>query len=311
MSGYNGYPSREAWLDARREVVGASEVAALFNVQADYALSHYALWMVKAGRVPAPDVNGLRPVWGLRLESAIADAAAEQECWTIRKGGHIADTTTPGMACTLDFIVDADPAEQGPGCLECKNVDWLVHKKTWTEGEPPIHILLQLQHQLACTGYQWGAVVCLVGGNDMRIYRYKARPKLIGDIRQRVTAFWRSIEEDKPPPVDGSDGASAVLRALYASPVDEEADLSADNEMPEICSGYLTAVEARKAAKKREDEYKNRLVAKLGPHLRARCQGFRVSTAITPEKASRAPLPGEMIAGRAEARRYTVKEWVE
>ncbi len=293
------------WHAIRARNVGGSEVAALFGVQHDYALSHYALWMVKAGRVPPPVVDNPRVAWGLRLETAIAEAAAEQEGWTIRRGGYVTDPTTPGMGCTLDFVIEQ---EGNPGLLEIKNADWLAHRRAWADGEPPLQILLQLQHQAACTGYRWGVVACLVGGNDLRLYRYEARPKLLADIRARVRAFWTSIADNKPPPVDGSASATAVLRAMYAPVEQEIADLRGDNEFPEICAAYLRAAERRKAAADEEALHRNRLIEKIGPHLVAETEGFLIRVAVTPPKPDRAAKPGEIIKGRAEARRYSVRE---
>lgn len=300
------------WHALRSKHVGGSEVAALFDLptseRPNYMLTRFALWHIKAGNAPPPHVSSPRPVWGLRLEAVIADAVAEQEIWKVRKGGYVSDPTTPGLGCTLDFIIESDPDEEGPGVLETKNVDWMVHRRSWVDGEPPLHILLQHQHQLAATGYSWGCVAGLIGGNDLRLYRYKARPKLIADIRRRVREFWASIEEGREPPVDGSDSAAAVLRAMYSDPIDDIADLTQDNELPEICASYLNACVARRKAEQDEAEFKNRLIAKLGNHLAAETQGFRVRVAITPEKAPRPAEPGEVIPGRKESRRYTIKE---
>lgn len=298
----------EQWHQRRARVVGGSEVAALFGCQPDYMLSRYGLWMVKSGRVPPPEVDNPRTRWGLALEEVIGMACAEQEGWTIRKGGHVVDPTTPGLGCTLDYVIEQEPGKDGPGALELKNVDWMVHRRSWTNDEPPLHILLQHQHQLAATGYRWGAIASLIGGNDLRIYRYDARPRLIADIRARVSEFWRSIDEGRQPPIDGADTSAAILRALHTPMLDEVADLQADNELPEICAGLLDATAARKAADKVEAEFKNRLAEKMGRHLKARAEGFFISTAVTPAKATRAAKPGEIISGRAEARRTTVKE---
>lgn len=299
--------SSEAWHAARAQAVGGSEVAALFGVQPEYALSHYALWHVKAGYVEAPPVKNERVDWGVRLEGVIAQGIADDKGWTIQRGGHVIDPTTPGMACTLDFIVHK-PDRPDAGAFEIKNVDAIEHKRMWTGGEPPLHILLQHQHQLGCTGYRWGAVGGLVGGNKGRTYPYEAKPKLIADIRARVTAFWQSIADGKPPPVDGSDGAAAVLRALYPEVYDELVDLRQDNELPGICAGYLQAVADRKAADKAEADWKARLVEKAGSHGRIQAAGFWINVAVTPEKASRIAEPGEVISGRKETRRYTVRE---
>lgn len=300
------------WHALRARHVGGSEVAALFDLPTEqrpnYMMTRFALWHVKAGNAPPPQVDSPRPKWGLRLEEAIAEAAAETHGWTIARGGYIRDATTPGLGCTLDYTVALDPDEEGPGVLECKNVDWMVHRRSWTDEEPPIHILLQHQHQLAATGYGWGAVAALVGGNDLRIFRYKARPKLIGEIRRRVREFWESIAQGKEPPVDGSDSASAVLTALYPELVDDSIDLSASNEWAEAAHGLFNAAEARRASNDAYDAAKNRVVALLGPHKRGYGNGWSVNCAVTPENPGREPKPGELIGKRAETRRYTVKE---
>lgn len=303
------------WHAIRAKHVGGSEIAALFGLAEtpDYARSHYALWMVKAGRVPAPVVDNPRTRWGLRYEEATAHGAAEDNGWQIAKAGYVTDPTTPGLGCTPDYIIAAHdhPERRGPGVLECKQADWLVHRKTWTDGEPPLHILLQLQHQLAATGFSWGAVACIVGGNDLRIYAYDARPRLIADIRAKVRAFWQSIADDRPPQVDGSDSAAAVLRALYPETVDEIADLKADNELPTLCAAYLAAGAKRRAADADESEARNQIVAKIGIHRAAMVHGYTIRVGVTPEKAPTSPPAGYLIPGRKEVRRMTVKEFMK
>ena len=302
------------WHATRLKHVGASEVSALFGIQPDYALSRYALWHVKAGHVPPPPVDSERIRWGLRLEPFIAEGAAERYGWIIRKGGYVTDPTTPQMGCTLDYII-AEPAEaelelgfSGPGAMELKNSDWMVHRRTWTDGEPPPHILLQLQHQLACTGYSWGVVVCLVGGNDLQAYRYAARPRLIADIRARVAAFWQSIRDGAEPDPDGSDGADHVLRALYHEMVDDIIDLNGDNELPTLCGELLARIEERKTAADAEADLKAQIMGKLGPHRKAWTQGYFVNMSVTPENPGRVAKPGEIVGKRKEVRRVMVKE---
>ena len=304
-------PTREAWLELRKGYVGASSVAALFGCQADYQLSHYALWHVKAGTAPEPELSGPRLAWGLKLEEVIATAAAEEKGWTVTRGRYaIADDCRLGAS--LDFEIAADPTgeHEGPGVLETKNSDWIQHRRTWTDDEPPPHILLQLQAQLLASGRSWGAIAALVGGNDLKIYPYAARPKLHAEIKARVDAFWASIEAGHPPPVDGSDGAARVLAHLYAAPTDDTVEMSASNEWPEAVADFAKAGAAKKAANDTYDLAKNRVIALLGNHKRGWGGGWAVNTAITPAKPDRSALPGEIIKGRAETRRYTVKEMI-
>ncbi len=300
------------WHALRSRHIGGSEIAALFDLPPDqvpaYMMRRFALWHVKAGNAPPPHVDSARPKWGLRLENVIADAAAEMHGWEIERGGYVSDPTTAGLGCTLDFIISSDLEESGPGALECKNTDWLIHKRSWTDDEPPAHILLQLQHQLAATGYTWGVVAALVGGNELKVYRYKARPRIIGEIRRRVTAFWASIDAGQEPPVDGSESASAVLAALFPDLADDTADMSMSNEWAEAAHGLFNAAAARRAANDAYDEAKNRIVALLGPHRRGFGNGWVVNCAVSPANPGREPKPGELIGKRAETRRYTSKE---
>ena len=165
------------WHALRLAHVGASEVAALFQCQPDYALDAWSLWQVKAGRAPYPALNSPRARWGLKLEEVIAEACAEEQGWEIRKGGYAKDPTCPRLGASLDSVILSDPDEDGPGLLECKNVDWLQHRRKWENGEPPLHILLQLQHQIAASGYMWGAIGALVGGNQPLVYRGARRKR--------------------------------------------------------------------------------------------------------------------------------------
>lgn len=300
------------WHAIRARHVGSSEIAALFDLAdaevPNYMMRRFALWHVKAGNAPPPPVDAVRTGWGLRLEAVIAEAAAAECGWMVTKGGYVADPTTPGLGCSLDYVIASDPDEDGPGALETKAVDWLIHKRSWTDDEPPFHVLLQLQHQLAATGYTWGAVAALVGGNDLRIYRYKARPKLIGEIRRRVTEFWASVAENRPPPVDGSDSATAVLSSLYPEIVNDAVDMSMSNEWPEAVHAFFAAGEARRAINREYEEAKNRVTALLGGHKRGYGGGWSVTCSVTPANPGRPAEPGELIGVRAESRRYTAKE---
>lgn len=300
-------PHTPAWHAARAETVGASEVAALYDAHPH--LSRWTLWHIKAGRAPPPAAQHERAAWGLRLERAIADAVAEERGWVIEPGTWLRDPSGLRLSATPDFLAHA-PDRPGRGVLEIKNVDWLIHRDRWGD-EPPMHVLLQLQAQLAVTGARWGCVAALVGGNDLRLYDYDARPAVIQDIRKRVAAFWRSIAQNQPPPVDGSDSTAATLEALHPTLDAEPIDLRGDNEMPGLCAALREATEARKRAEEREAALKAMITERLAGHARALVQGWDVRVAITPAKPPTVITPemvGEALPGRKESRRLMVKE---
>lgn len=296
------------WHELRLRNIGGSEIAGLFDLQQPYQLSRYGLFMIKSKRAKDTFEGNDRTEWGNRLEDAIAQGAAEDNGWIIRKGGYFSDPTTSGLGSTLDYIIESDPEYDGPGALEIKNVDGLVFRQKWIDDEPPLHILLQLQHQLAASGFKWGVIAALINGNELRIYKYEARPNLISDIRARVSQFWQDVADDNVPPVDGTDNTTAIIKAINTPVTMEVKDVSEDDEWKEIAEGYLRTQAEKKEAEDAHKIWKNRLMEKAGTCKKLEGHGFRVSVSVTPEKPDRIAKPGEIITGRAETRRYTLKE---
>lgn len=304
------------WHRIRLENIGGSEIGALFNVQEDYAQSAFTLHMVKSGRIPAPPVDnspGSRIWVGTEKEPFIAAIGAKLHGWSIEKGGYCLDDTTPGMACSLDYLITEPGPEElkrgftGPGVLQIKNVDGRIFRDKWTDEEPPFPILLQLQHEIACSGLTWGAVLAEVGGNEYPAYRYAARDKTITAIRQRVTEFWQRVREGKPPQVDGTNSTAEALAAMYPTLAgDLPVDLTTNNEASEICAGFLVAQADADGAAANLQNWKNRLRELMGSHKRALCNGFRIDGVFKAanEGAAAGDLPPDQIIGARKASAY-------
>src|SRR3546814_19286380 len=84
---------------------------------------------------------------------------------------------------------------RGRGILEVKTADWLV-AKGWGD-EPPLNYLLQIVSYMGLADCDWGDVIVLVGGNELRRLEYEFRPVIYADIEARVEAFWQSIRKGK------------------------------------------------------------------------------------------------------------------
>lgn len=296
------------WHELRSKNIGGSEIAGLFDMSQPYQLTLYGLHMVKSRLVEDTFDGNERTIWGNRLEEAIALGIAEDNGWQVRKGGYFKDATAIGMGSTLDYIIAEDPEYDGPGAFEIKNVDGFVFADKWVNEEPPEHILLQLQHQLAVTGFKWGAIGALIAGNRTMVYKYAARPNLIKEIRRRVSDFWEGVAEGVVPKVDGAETTRDLLRALYTPVTREELDVGDDDSWRETGRAFIDTQKALKEAKKAHDEAKNALIAMLGPVKSVKGTGLVFSQSVTAEKADRVAKPGEIIAGRKESRRYNVKE---
>lgn len=301
--------SEAEWHEIRQRHVGASEVAALFGVQPDYMHGLYGLWSIKSGLITPPTVDNDRVKWGNRLEASIAQGCADDQGWDIRKGGYFEDDLCPGLGASLDYVIISEvEGKKGPGVLEIKNVDYLVHQSKWSDGRPPLHIILQLQQQLAATGYQWGVICELVGGNTLLLYYYDAHQKLIQKIRQKINAFWQSLHEKKQPPIDDSPLNGEILKTIYSPSSRELIDFSSDNELPGLCQSYIKLSEEIKERTKERNQIKNSIMDKMGNNQCAITSGFQISISIQQEKPDRIAMPGEVIKGRSEVRKVLIKE---
>src|SRR3546814_14178743 len=74
----------------------------------------------------------------------------------------------------------------------------LLVAKGWGD-EPPLNYLLQIVSYMGLADCDWGDVIVLVGGNELRRFEYEFRPVIYADIEARVEAFWQSIRKGKAP----------------------------------------------------------------------------------------------------------------
>lgn len=265
---FRSFETREAWLDARMQTIGASESAALIErvskemgVPADedgeldaedlhgeivspYA-TPYSLWMLKTGRLkPHLPKPGRRIDWGNRLEPVIAASISESQGWAIRKpDGMFYHPEVERMTATLDYEVllpntpGAGPAESEWVPFEIKNVAGTEIKK-WKgpsgfgDWEIPGHIRVQVQHQMAVVGARRAVVGVLFSGSDERFFVEERDEAFIEEIRSAVESMLSAIDADREPEPDYlRDGW--ILRKIFAA-TDEAApilDWSKDEEI--------------------------------------------------------------------------------
>jgi predicted phage-related endonuclease len=293
----------------RASVVGASEVAALFDCSP--YLTRFELWHRKNGTIDTPEFNARaddgtpeneRILWGVRLEAAIIEEAKDRYGYVDRDQVERL-SNGKGLGGHPDRRVICPT--RGPGILEVKTADWLVRKQ-WGD-EPPSHYLLQSQAYQGLDGVLWGDVLVLVGGNKLERFSYDFRPKIYSEIERRVETFWLSIHAKDPPPADYTRDLDTIID-LNRDGTDEVADLTGDNLAAVAAAEYLHAAEARKAAQAREDAAKAELLDKMGTASTAIIEGFVARATTVAGIAERVAEPGEIIRGRKSYRRFSVKE---
>lgn len=278
------FTTESAWLDLRVQDVTSTESPALFDLS-PYC-THFELWQRKYSnsRVEIQDNERMR--WGRRLQDAIAYGIAEDRGWVCEPMREYMRLPDARMGASFDFrMIDES---NRIGLLEIKNVDFIQFRDKWlvrADGniEAPEHIEIQLQHQLHVSGYEWGAIGVLVGGNSPKVL-IRERDRVVGDlIERRIRAFWKSLADDQPPPPVYPADAEAVCRLHgYAEP-GKVFDAQGDAEIAALCADYQQAGADEKSAKERKDTARAQILTKIGDAERVLAAGFSVSCGVVGE----------------------------
>jgi len=106
----------------------------------------------------------------------------------------------PFMLANLDGIV-TDP-ERGEGIFEAKTANAYAAAE-WEAGIPDAYSL-QVQHYMAVTGLNFAYIAVLIGGNKF-LWKYIERDEGTIDLLIQLEArFWKYVQSNTPPPIDGS-----------------------------------------------------------------------------------------------------------
>lgn len=212
------HTTREAWLEDRKGSTGASAVASLFDVGWHTKLQAYA--MATGVMAPPEETEAMR--MGHIMEPVIRDLFEEETGYKTQDWGEftiLRNEQFPGQHVTLDFpIMAANGKRKAPAVLECKNVGHYMAAKDWENGELPLYVQMQVQAQLAITGWEWGAVGAILGGNKFVFDFVERNEDFIKELSSRVALFWANVKSGTPPEPTADD-ADAIL-ALFPSQVE-------------------------------------------------------------------------------------------
>ncbi len=261
--------ARDAWLEARRSGIGASDAAIILGVSK--WKSPLQLFAEKTGLadVTEDEKDWLR--WGHRLEPVIADAYEEETGRTTYDPGDFEiqkSADAPWMIATLDRLVTGwstdrhVPPVEAPGVLELKTTSaW--RREDWKD-EPPLAYQIQLQHQLAVTGHLWGSIAVLIGGQTFQWTDIRRNDLFIEQMMAAEERFWKRVQRREPPEPDSSVSTTKILHALYPKEENDAIDLPI--EAVEWDKDRALAAEIIKTQEEIKRECENRLKAVIGNH---------------------------------------------
>jgi len=196
---------KDHWLSLRKGNINSTEVAALFNCSP--YMTEYELWHLKKGMIQDSFSENERTKWGSRLQDSIAHGVAEDNNWKIKKMDEYMYDQDHRIGSSFDFMIPLLNKTLQPALLEVKNVDSLAFKNGWIQHddgdlEAPLHIELQVQHQLFISGLDTAFIAALVGGNTPFIIERQRDESIIKQILKKVSMFWESINKNEPPNPD-------------------------------------------------------------------------------------------------------------
>lgn len=248
----------DQWLDARRRYgIGASEGAI---VAGEYG-SRLKLYCDKLGIGEPDDLSSVEAVeWGLLLEPVVADKYARATGRQLTDPGRLTICRSllyPWAFATLDRVhLDTDVRR----VVEVKTTG-ATHEEEWESSVPRRH-WIQVQHQLAVTGYEAGAICVLIGGQKFRHMDVERNQAFIDWLMAEERKFWALVQAEHPPEADGSFSAREALARMY--PTDDGTSVDLPGEA-NAWDSRLTQLKAEiKGLQAEQFEIENRLKAAIG-----------------------------------------------
>jgi len=294
--------SEQQWLELRKLDVTSTESAALFGMSP--YLTHFDLWHRKRNNVTPDFKVNERMKWGNRLEAAIAHGIAEEQGWEIVPLKDYMRDPDARIGSSFDFMITN--LEGGPAHLEIKNVDYLAFRDGWIEHddgsiEAPEHIEMQVQHQMAVSGFTRSFIGAFIAGNRGVVIERQRDEQVIAAIKAKVAEFWRTIDaNEEPMPVMPQDADVVIRLNQYAQP-GKVLDASTDEVLIGLVNDYKNA--ATQAANWEEDKQacKAKLLEHIGDAEKVLLPGFTISAAMqadTPPTIITEDMIGKTYGGR-------------
>lgn len=263
----------QAWLEHRTKGVGGSDMSAILGI------SNYAtpldIWLSKTGRNNPEKLDSWAIRKGNSLEKDLRDWFRDLHPELEVRGGTDLSLTSrqySHMLASLDGYI-YDPSTESFGVLECKTAN-SYRAQDWRdeEGNPriPDYYLVQVQHYLAVTGWQWGYVIADTSGVEPLIIRFERDEEDIAVIVKAASEFWRFVESGQMPALSNADD----VRKVYPEPTEELEDMSDDDDLYDLMQTYAAAQQQAKEAETKADSLKNQLIARIGPREGLSCGGY-------------------------------------
>ena len=233
-------------LIARKKHLGSSDIAALFTDIEGKSLDPFKtemdVWISKTFDLDEQKETKAMDR-GNRYESALIEFAKQELGCAINTNPAMMNKPCedhPIFNANLDGItLPLYPDNmKGPAVVEAKTSGMAGEWGIPGTDAVPFRVLLQVQHQMLCSGYERAYIAVLLGkwGLAEEMYVVDRSPEIIygqGGIVDRGTQFWNDHVLTKTPPTDSEPGNIEMLKRIRRVPskyaeVDEQVVLRWD-----------------------------------------------------------------------------------
>lgn len=248
---------RSAWLEARKQGIGGSDVAAIAGLSK--WKSPVQVFLEKTQSFEQEDIQSEAAYFGNVLEEVVAKEFTKRTGLKVqRRNAILQHPEYPWMLANVDRLIVGKKVG-----LECKTASEYL-KSEWEGEEIPAAYLLQCQHYMAVTGYEAWWIAVLIGGNKFVYKKVERDEDIVRYLIDIEKDFWqRHVEKNEPPMFDGSEASTTLLKQIYPDSIqDSFVTLGKDADL---------LIEARdqmdreiKVLQEQKAEYENKLKAMLG-----------------------------------------------
>lgn len=259
--------NKQAWLELRKQDITSTDCAAMFG------LSPYktplAVWLKLHEGFDEAIEETERMKWGSRLEAAIANGIAEDKGWSIEAMKSYHRIKDLRLGSSFDFFIPSEKA-----ILEIKNVG-LHQFKDWVETasgiEAPLHIEMQVQHQMLVAGCEHAYIGVLVGGNQVHVMHRTADI----EVQEQIIAKSKEMLTGPRPSPDYAKDHEIIMRLNNFAEPGSVAEAS--HVIDQLVYEYKKLGDQIKTLETAQDIAKARIVEFVGPVEKVKGQGYSIS----------------------------------
>ena len=291
---------KKHWLECRTKDITSTEIAGLFGFS-PYT-TEFEIWHTKKAGTIVEIAGNERMKWGTALQDAIAAEIAKEQGWTIRRMDEYMRDTELRAGASFDFSIESlggitnnqldELKDNGitvrKGLLEIKNVDSLAFRDGWTEDdagniEAPLHIEIQVQHQLMVSGRAFAYLGALVGGNRLVLIKRDRNEAVITSIKIKIKDFWASIESNTPPKPNFERDAKFISSLYnYADP-GKLLDVRENEDFMNMAREHKRLGDIAKDAETKREALKAQMIMVIGDAEKIEGGEFSISAGIIGE----------------------------